>query len=382
VTRIIEIQELALWDRLKERNAPLTFDLEITARCNNGCRHCYINRPADDRETTGRELTLSEISDLADQAVRMGAVWVLITGGEPLLRRDFEDIYLTLKRKGLLVSVFTNATLISEEHVALFKRYPPRDIEITVYGASEATYERVTQKTGSFRDFMNGLNRLMENGVRVRLKAMAMRSNFKELPEIAAFCRSRTKDYFRFDPLLHLRLDGDERRNREIRAERLTPGEIVEIERADEERFSALRKDCGRLIREPLPGDASDLLFHCGAGKGLFSISHDGQFRLCASLQAPETLFNLRRGTLREAWERHVPKVLDTRSNRKEFIDHCRSCGLIDLCLWCPANAYLESGEMDRHSDYFCEVAQARAEAIQEGMVKGQGLAPSVPSTH
>ncbi len=163
----------------------------------------------------------------------MGTLWCLISGGEPLLREDFADIYLMLKKKGLLVSVFTNACLVTNKHIALFKKYPPRDIEVTVYGATKETYERVTRLPGSYAAFHRGLNLLLKNGIKVRLKAMALRSNFHELAEMGAFCRQHTKDFFRFDPLLHLRFDGNTDRNAEIIGERLTPEEIVAIEQAD-----------------------------------------------------------------------------------------------------------------------------------------------------
>lgn len=361
----MEIQDFPLWAKLKERRAVLSFDLEITARCNCHCRHCYINLPAGDKEGRIRELTLPEISAIADQAVALGAMWVLISGGEPLLREDLSEIYLCLKRKGLLVSVFTNATLLRDEHIELFKKYPPRDIEITVYGASQETYERVTRRPGSFAVFTNGLNGLLENGVKIRLKAMAIRSNCHELPAIGDFCRAHTKDYFRFDPQLHLRFDRDEVRNDEIKAERLTPEEIVALEKADTDRFSALRKGCDKLINEEFSHIGCDHLFHCGAGNGSFNVSYDGKFRLCSSLWAPETMYDLRQGTLREAWEQLVPKVRDMRSQRYEFLESCRKCALVNLCLWCPAHAHLETGEMDKPVDYFCQVAHARAALLQ-----------------
>ena len=313
---------------------------------------------------------LPEISDIADQAVALGAIWVLISGGEPLLREDFPEIYLNLKRKGLLVSVFTNAVLLRDEHIELFRKYPPRDIEITVYGASQETYERVTRRPGSFAAFTNGLNRFMQSGVKIRLKAMAIRSNFHELPAIAAFCRARTKDYFRFDPQLHLRFDRDEGRNAEIGAERLTPDEIVALERADEARFSALKNSCDKLINAEFTHTGCDHLFHCGAGNGSFNVSYDGKFRLCSSLWAPETMYDLRSVALREAWEKLVPKVRDMRSHRREFLERCRVCPIINLCLWCPAHSWLETGEMDTPIDYFCQVAQARAAAIQKAGLK------------
>ena len=249
-TNSIEIQDFQLWDKMKSRRVPFSFDLEVTARCNCDCRHCYINLPANDRTAKAQELTVEEITDIAKQAVGLGALWCLITGGEPLLRPDFEDIYLALKRQGLLISVFTNACLVTPAHVELFRRYPPRDIEVSVYGATAETYDRVTQRPGPFDAFSRGLDLLLRSGVKVRLKAMALHSNVHELEHISAFCRERTKDYYRFDPLLHLRFDGDEERNEWIRAERLTPEEVVAVERADEERFGALEKGCseGKLV--------------------------------------------------------------------------------------------------------------------------------------
>lgn len=244
----LEIQQFALWDKLKAKRALFSFDLELTARCNNDCRHCYINLPANDRAAQARELTLDEIAHIADQAVELGALWCLLTGGEPLLRDDFADVYMMLKRKGLLVSVFTNATTIRAEHIALFKKYPPRDIEVTIYGATRETYEAVSRRPGSFAAFVRGLDMLFDAGVRVRLKAMALRSNLHEMEAIAAFGRARTKDFYRFDPQLHLRFDGDATRNEKIKQERLTPEEIVALERADEKRFDALQASCDTLI--------------------------------------------------------------------------------------------------------------------------------------
>ncbi len=207
---------------------------------------------------------------------------------------------------------------------------------------------------------------------------MALRSNVHELAEMSAFCRAHTKDYYRFDPLLHLRFDGDAARNAEIRAERLSPEEVVAVERADEERFGALQKGCaeGNLVfpadhQAALHPDGSvcDHLFHCGAGNGSFSVGYDGTFRLCSSLWHPDTVVSVRPGapnavSLREAWEEHIPRVRELRGSDPEFLEKCRTCDIVNLCLWCPAHAALETGRMDAWVEYFCEVAHARAAAV------------------
>ena len=362
----MEIQDFALWDKMKGERSLFSFDLEICARCNNGCRHCYINLPANDHTAEARELSPDEISRIADEAVALGALWCLVTGGEPLLRDDFCDIYLALKRKGLLVSIFTNATLVNKEHLTLFKNYPPRDIEVTVYGVTRDTYERVTRRPGSFDRFMRGLNWLLESGVRVRLKAMAIQSNLHEQAAIADFCRSLTKDFYRFDPQLHLRFDSDPVRNADIRAERLSPEQVVILERADEQRVNVMKNHHDTLINEEFTQNDDDQLFGCGAGNGSFTVGFDGTFRLCSSLWAPGTTYDLRKGSLLDAYEKLVPSVRAMRTKSKTLLKNCNSCPYINLCMWCPAHAYLETGDMEGEVKYFCDVAHARAEAIQK----------------
>ena len=364
-----DISEWALWGKAVKAHTPVMFDAELTARCNNDCTHCYINLPAGDREVRAAELSTAEWLELGAQAADLGALSCLLTGGEPLLRDDFADIYLGFRRLGLLVSVFTNACLVDDDVVELFRRYPPRDIEVSVYGATRETYERVSRRRGSYDAFVRGLDMLLEGGVPVRLKAMAIRSTRDELDEIGAFCRARTSDYYRFDPLLHLRLDGDARRNEEIRAERLPAAEIVAIERADAERKGALQNGCaedGDLVSTDFEHWGCDHLFHCGAGILSFTVGYEGTFRVCTAMCHPDTVVSVRAGapgavTLREAWQDWIPHVRDLRGSDPDFLERCRKCDVINLCMYCPAHAFLETGRMDAWVGYFCEVAHARA---------------------
>ncbi len=359
----IPLPEFSLWSKKRHNRSLISFDLEITVRCNNNCRHCYINLPAQNNKAKCAELTFEQIKNIINQATDLGALWCLITGGEPLLREDFFDIYLYAKQKGLLVSVFTNATLINDKHIDLFKKYPPRDIEITVYGVTKETYESVSCKPGSFESFMRGLNLLIKNGIKLRLKAMALNSNMTEFPEIAQFCRARANDYFRFYHFLHLRLDGNLKKNAQIRSERLPSNRIAEIEKAGSLRFTALEKDCNEVINRGLSHISCNHLFQCGAGNGSFTVSYDGFFLLCSLLRGPESIYDLKRGSLQDAYENFVLKVRDMRSKNRELLNRCRKCEIINFCLWCPAYSYLETGQFDAPVEYFCDVANARAKA-------------------
>jgi radical SAM protein with 4Fe4S-binding SPASM domain len=272
-----------------------------------------------------------------------------------------------LKSKGLLVSVFTNACLVKNKHIELFMKYPPREIEVTVYGVTRETYEKVTRVPGSFAAFRRGLDLLLDGGVKVNLKAMALRSNMHELPAITRFCRERTKDFFRFDPMLNLRFDGNEQRNRDIRAERLSVQEIIAIEQADPERSTAVKKTCAMLEAAIPEAGQGRHLFQCHAGAESFAVSCNGLFRLCPSLWQRDCLYDLRRGTLAEAWLDFTPRIRAITTDNADFHETCRLCPLMNMCHWCPAHAHLECGRMDERCDYFCRVAHARAEAFGKG---------------
>jgi len=215
---------------------------------------------------------------------------------------------------------------------------------------------------------MRGVNLLSENGIQAHFKSIAMRSNVHEMQEIAQFCRERTRDYYRFDPLLFLRYDGDPIRNEEIKSERLSPEEIVEQEHLDPERLQALQKKCDRYIIPEFSQTTEDFVFYCGSGNSSFVISYDGSFHLCAPLWHPDCIYDLKKGSLADALSNFHREVRSIRSNRSEFLNRCRVCPIINLCMQCPANCHLETGELDLPVDYYCQIAHARAKALSESM--------------
>ncbi|MBW2707957.1 MAG: SPASM domain-containing protein [Deltaproteobacteria bacterium] len=118
-------------------------------------------------------------------------------------------------------------------------------------------------------------------------------------------------------------------------------------------------------------------LFRCGIGNGGFAISYDGQLRLCSSSWAPGTTFDLRQGSLQEGLDTLRARILAMDTNSTAILRTCKSCEIINLCMWCPAIAYLETGDMEGEVPYFCEVAHARAQALRDAsdhhMVKVKG---------
>jgi MoaA/NifB/PqqE/SkfB family radical SAM enzyme len=339
----------------------LSLSLDLTVRCNNDCNHCYLNLPANDATAKTAELSFEKIRRLADQATDMGAVWVLLTGGEPLLREDFPQIYLYLKRKGLLVSVYTNATLLTADHVALFRKYPPRDIEVTVYGADRQTYGRVTGRPANYLKFIDGLALMDQNGVAYRLKAMAITSTLPGFSRISEFCKARTKDFFYYDYYLHKRHDRLAWRNVMIDRERLSAEDIIRLEGADPDRTGEMIRERDSLLRPDIAADSVAKVFKCAIGRGSFHVTFDGMLRPCQPLCHPDFQVDLELFSLRDAMSRVLERVDGAISERPGFLNGCGNCIHVNLCQWCPAKAELEVRELDAKVDYFCEIAHARA---------------------
>jgi radical SAM protein with 4Fe4S-binding SPASM domain len=365
MTKSVTISDFHLWEKAKAKRTLLQLTLELTVRCNNNCIHCYNNLPPDDPNAIKNELSTKDVKDIIDQAVDMGLLWVLLTGGEVLLREDFFELYKYIKKKGLIVSLFTNATLISDNHIKLFTKYPPRDIEVTVYGLSKKKYAAVA-RTGNYSIFMNGLEKLFKASMPVSLKTTIMQSNFKYLKDIAEFCKNRSRKKFKFDPFLFLRTDKNKRRNKDIISQRLSAEQIIYLEQKDALRIETVKKQCQRIDSENTIKSASEKLLKCGAGLSSAMIDCNGFFRLCGSLVDKNCIYDLKKGSLKKAWENFTPTVLDLESKHSAYQDTCGKCNIINLCVWCPAKSELETDKLDGHSQYFCQIASNRYDYCKE----------------
>jgi len=362
----VKLPDFRFWKEIEEKRIPLSAEVELTERCNNNCTHCYINLPANDQDAKKRELSFEEIRGIVDEAVGMGCLWWLITGGEPLLREDFPDIYLYLKRKGIRVSLFTNATLINTEITSLFKKYPPQTVEVTIYGLSQKTYEVVTRNPGSFDAFRRGINLLKENHISFTLETAGLPQNFHEIKEMRGFAQSVTGKSLGVVLRLNIgsRFKGRSNRNL-IKRLRLPPEKVMEILKQDEKRY---RKDMERFCQKFLRVSGNDHLFSCGAGVGGCHIDAYGNFQLCMLLRHPDCVYSLREGSFKEVWERFVPRVREIRANNKKYQEKCQRCFLESFCGQCPAWSWMEHGVLDEPVEYLCEIAHT--EAVWLGLLK------------
>lgn len=333
-----------------ERRVPVKGILEVTSRCNLNCRHCYVAAGTQH----GEDMKTSEILSLIDQLADAGCLWIAFSGGEPLARVDFLEVYCYAKSKGILTWILTNGTLITSEIAACLREFPAYTVALSLYGATASVYEAITGVPGSFDAFKEGLSLLLHYGVpKVKFNGVVTTLNQHELTDMKRFAADlgiHADFYLSLSP----RIDGS-MSPCEIR---LSPEEIVSLDLADEERSIRCRQDLERLQCPEHPASEE---FGCSAGIDDFHIDHQGRLNLCTLLRSPG--YDLLRGSLAQGWQA-------LSSVRQEAMVRplvCRTCGWRDNCGHCPAWAMLEHGSPDKPLEYFCQLARLRTRSFQTG---------------
>jgi radical SAM protein with 4Fe4S-binding SPASM domain len=298
----------------------------------------------------GEELTYQEVCHIIDQIVDAGCLWLCITGGEPLIRSDFMDIYSYAKQKGMFITLFTNGALLTPKIADFLAELRPFKIEITLYGMSEETYEEITGVRGSFERTLRGVELLLERGLPLNLKSMIFTTNKHELQEMKKYAEKIGVSY-KFDTMINAKLDG----SLEPTKLRLSPAEIVELDLADPERVKGMHDFFDRYgtVRP------RNNLYICGAGTYNFHISSAGELGMCTTSREPH--YNLRQGTFRDGFYNAIPAV---RRQKRTRYSECQTCELIGVCEQCPAWGQLEHGDPEARVDFVCQVAHLRADAF------------------
>lgn len=335
------------------RRIPMNGTIEITNRCPLTCSHCYNNLPMNDTAARRAELSYDEHLRLLDELADLGCLWLLFSGGEIFARRDFLDIYEYAKRKGFLVTLFTNGILIDERIADRLAAMPPFAIEITLYGRTRETYEALTRIPGSFDKCMRGIDLLLERGLPLKLKTVGLSINKHEVFDMKAYADSRGLE-FNFDAMINPRIDC----SAAPLGVRLSPSEVVELDLRDPARVGEWQRLARDFAPVAPPAGETPQLYDCGAGMSSFAVDPYGNVTMCVLSHFDS--FNLRDGAFLDGWNMLQSLRLKpiTRPTK------CTACRLRSMCGMCPAQGELENGDPEAPVDFLCHVAHLRAEAF------------------
>ncbi|GMQ76361.1 MAG: hypothetical protein BMS9Abin01_1635 [Gammaproteobacteria bacterium] len=363
--------------RVTAARIPLDGSIELTHRCNLRCVHCYLGDQSAIRKHRREEMSTRQVMTLIDEVVEAGALNLTFSGGDPMVRKDFAELFVYAVKKGLLVTVFCDGVLISERIVEVFKEYPPRMVEVSIYGATRETYEGITQVEGSFERCLAGIDRLHRNRQRFTLKTVLMTGNRRELEDMRALAKSYGVDFY-FDTAIfpclphrdnggganHLRekaasasMDVAPPRLDRPTALRVTPEQAAAAQLSDLEKVRELADLYVRTRDLP----ESDRLYVCGAGQTTFHVDPYGNLQPCTI--STNVDYNLRDGGFLKGWNGPIAAIRDIRISADSS---CRSCDKQAMCSGCPAMFFAENGAGDRKSDYICRTTHALFDGIED----------------
>lgn len=351
--------------RAGQEQIPLSGTFELTCRCNFDCRMCYIHRSSFDQEALRGELTTEQWLQLADRAAGCGMLTLLLTGGEPLIRPDFPEIYQHCREQGILVSVNSNASLMTEADIAFFAKNPPRRLNITLYGSSPETYGRLCGNPDAYNRVTQNVLALHDAGVPLKLNVSVTPYNVQELRTMLAFAKTHEipvqATSYMFPPLRAAE-------HASCAVDRLSPEAaaraqmVYDVFRFSPEEFAERRET---LLRgEPYIDPDEECLdqptehIRCRAGKTCFWVTWDGQMRPCGMMQTPtaalgEGFDTAWRQTLLETEKIVVPAK-------------CTECQARQICGACPSASYAETGDYRGVPEYLCRKTKAYLQLLQD----------------
>lgn len=357
-----------LFSKASRSLIPLSGTFELSPVCNFSCRMCYVRKTAKEVADSPRPiLTKDQWLEIARQGREQGMLYLLLTGGEPFLWKDFWELYEELVRMGFLVSINTNGSMIDDAAVERLKALPPVRINITLYGASDETYEALCGAKNVFAKVDHAITALRNAGIQVKLNCSLTPQNARDLEDIVSYSHRhklilQVASYM-FPPL---------RRDKDMvgRNDRFTPNQSAhwhlrtfELQNGKDAYHDYLQKILDGII--PPPGldegctDPLDGKIRCRAGKASFWITWDGWMTPCGMMTDPKV--DLTATSFPKAWQE-----LTEVSGKLTLSGVCTKCPNQQLCHCCAAMALTETGSASGIPTYLCQMVQEMKRIAEE----------------
>ncbi len=343
--KVLQIDEYnnEIW---KHNRQPLVATFELTPHCNLNCIHCYLGS----HRVTDDDLSFVQITNILDQLAEAGVLHLALTGGECTIRKDLPDVYEYAKKKGFLVTIFTNGVHIPEKMYQLFKKYPPFYIDISLYGASEETYETITGKR-VFGNVLQTFDRLYEEGIVFGIKTPIMKQNQQDYEAMCKIAERYSIPY-RTGYVMLSTIDAEDYPIEFM----ISATKMIEIEVGDSVMTEIGFKDAdiNNPWGERFKNGEFVPLFICNPGVNDVIVDFKGNICPCAGYRHIGK--NIFESSFKVIWDSfaYLKKIPATKANK------CIHCESRFFCRVCPAEQELKTGNLESVSPEICKFAHAK----------------------
>ena len=345
-----------LYAKASRNRVPLGGGFELSPVCNFSCKMCYVRRTPEQLRREGKKLIpWQKWLELAQQCREAGMLYLLLTGGEPFLYPGFRELYEQLHDMGLLLSINSNGTMIDRETVEWLKERMPTRINVTLYGASPETYERICGNRAGYQKTVDAIDLLVEAGIPVVINASMIPENVCDLEKIIEFGKARKLNTrvgtYMFPPV---------RREAEKTDSRFSPEESARIQMRrfrcqleEQEYLKLLQSRAAHSASEQSSDDwgRGEEFMRCRAGRSSFWVNWEGVMTACGMMDFPLAADPFREPFV-DCWNRLTDAVRTT-----PVLMGCRGCEKRDVCGVCAAMIHAETGTMNEKAPYLCQLA-------------------------
>ncbi|MDU6534388.1 MAG: radical SAM protein [Intestinibacter bartlettii] len=343
---------------------PISGTFELSPLCNMDCKMCYIKMSKEKQESIARLRTKEEWIELAQKAKEKGMLFLLLTGGEPFLVKDFKELYIELHKMGFCISINSNGTMIDEDVIEWLKHYPPMRINMTLYGASNETYGRLCNNPKGFMQVTKAISLLKENNIQVKLNCSVTPYNKDDLKQMMDFAEEHDlviqATSYMFPPLRKdkTKIGQNNRFNAEDAA---FYGAYISAYSNGFDRFKEYIES-GQLALYDADDDCGVVEgdhMRCRAGITSFWMTWEGKMLPCGMI--PDEGKDPWEVGFDEAWENAKNIVSEITLPVK-----CAGCGKKDECRACAVMVYTETGTYDKVPQYRCEMTKNYPKACKK----------------
>jgi radical SAM protein with 4Fe4S-binding SPASM domain len=321
--------------RASEKNVPLSVLIELTNACNLNCYYCYQRHS----RKTG-ELNTSQWVRIFGQLAGAGALYLVLSGGEPFTRPDIFDLISEARKHDFAVGLISNGLLIDDRAADRLMGLGILDIGISFHAANADLHDELSGFPGSFAHARDAAITLRKRNIKIAIKHTVSTRNFGQY-------RALQKMAGELDCLFEC----------ESIVLPDTRGTVSPFALTQEQHARFLR-DMGATFRPETCGDRDNL--HCDAGRSVAGILPDGTVVPC--IQLPLALGNLTRQSFMEIWDGRPAR--EFRESEQQVDTACVQCELHGFCGRCHGLAWWETGRWQGPSPGLCRRAKAAKEIL------------------
>lgn len=309
----------------KEQCIPVLGTFELSSKCNLNCKFCY----ARGRNNNAVELSTDEWKKIIMDCVGCGLLRATFTGGEPLTRTDFKELYTFAYDLGVRITVLSNGLLFNDDICSFLSERKPEGISITMYGINDQVYENVCGIKNGFKIFDAKVDLLKKYDLPLSLKVLAipeLKDSLLKMKEYAVKKGVKISLTKYISPYENLKSDF-----------RLTPQEIKYYAN-----FFDNANDVMGGVKEV---NTQCNVSQCSAGKTRFAVTPNGYLIGCLCYPAIKVKID---GNISVAIKKLRALLAASGCNCAE----CANCAYSGLCNKCPGLNYMETGCAGKCSDY------------------------------